>query len=134
MNKQVVKRMIVFSISIVVLVLIGIFVQPALIKTQPKSLVSVPDMYLFFGISALIIINSIEALYQQMPDKIGYLFLVATFIKLGFFMILFLSKGLMEHALTWSDKFGILLPLFLFLSLEVYSIATRLTDVPSEKK
>lgn len=131
MNKYTLRRMVGFSVGIILLVLAGMVFHPLVAPAGPKSVVSVSDMYLFFGLFALVIVNAMEVLYRSMPDKLGYLFLVATFIKLGFFMIAFLSKGLLEKPLTWSDKLAILLPLFVFLALEVVAIATRLSDTSS---
>jgi hypothetical protein len=61
-----------------------------------------------------------------MSDKVGYAFLVGIFLKLGFFTVLFLSKGILDKPLSTTDRLGLILPLFLFLILEVTAVATRL--------
>jgi hypothetical protein len=91
-----------------------------------KPQLSVLMIYLFFALFAAFITTGIELFYKVIPDKIGYMFLIGTFIKLGFFTVLFLGKGLLDKPLSMTEKLGILIPLFLFLSLEVFVIMKRL--------
>jgi hypothetical protein len=90
---------------------------------------SVLMIYLFFALFASFITTGIELFYKVIPDKIGYMFLIGTFIKLGFFTVLFLGKGLLDKQLFMAEKLAILIPLFLFLSLEVFVIMKRLKSI-----
>lgn len=91
-----------------------------------KAPFSLFSIYLFFSISSLILITSIELLFDFNPTSAAYAFLVGIFLKMGLFMLLFFAKGLAEHNLNFTEKFGILLPLFSFLAIEAAAIISRL--------
>jgi hypothetical protein len=114
----------------------GFLNQYLLQNAAPKSNLSVFYMYLFFALFASAIITAVEFLYRQMPDKIGYLFLIGTFIKLGFFTMIFLGKGLLDKQLLMAEKLSIITPLFVYIVLEVVAIYGKLNlDLtPKEKK
>jgi hypothetical protein len=81
---------------------------------------------LFFGICSIILITGIEFLFDVNPTSAAYAFLVGIFLKMGLFMLVFFAKGLAEHPLNFTEKIGILLPLFTFLGIESAAIITRL--------
>jgi hypothetical protein len=62
----------------------------------------------------------------MMPNNVGYVFLVGMFVKMGVFMIIFYSKMLEIKSIHFSDKIFILVPLFIFLSLETLVISNLL--------
>lgn len=134
MSKSV-KRIILFNAIVVTLLLIGISVHPYLFDLKGQApKISYVGIYLFFAISASIIITGIELLFDVMSDKVGYAFLVGIFLKLGFFTVMFLSKGLLDKPLTMSERLGIVMPLFLFLIVEVIAIGTRLKQAWDSNK
>jgi hypothetical protein len=51
---------------------------------------------------------------------------MAVFIKMGLFILIFSSNGLLEKKLYLADKLGVLLPFFIFLLIEALAIASRL--------
>lgn len=126
MSKSI-KRIILFNSSILVLFLLGIWLHPYLFgqSTQTPKF-SVVGVYTFFAIAASVIITGIELMFDVMSDKVGYAFLIGVFLKLGFFTVLFLAKGLLDKPLAMSERLGIVVPLFLFLIIEVVAVATRL--------
>jgi uncharacterized membrane protein len=99
------------------------FLMDANTWKAPFSLLSI---YLFFGICSVVLISGIELLFDFNPTSAAYAFLVGIFLKMGLFMLLFFAKGLAEHPLNITEKIGILLPLFSFLSIEAAAIITRL--------
>lgn len=134
MSKSV-KRIILFNAIVVTLLLIGISVHPYLFDLKGQApKISYVGIYLFFAISASVIITGIELLFDVMSDKVGYAFLVGIFLKLGFFTVMFLSKGLLDKPLTMSERLGIVMPLFLFLIVEVIAIGTRLKQAWDSNK
>lgn len=95
-------------------------------KIVPNSAVPVFSMYVFFAGFSILIITAIELLFKTMPNQIGYVFLIGVFIKLGFFTILFLSKGLLEKSVLLPERFAMILPLFLFIGIEVIAVGSLL--------
>ena len=95
-------------------------------ETAWKAPFSLFSIYLFFGICSIILITGIEFLFDVNPTSAAYAFLVGIFLKMGLFMLIFFAKGLAEHPLNFTEKIGILLPLFTFLGIESAAIITRL--------
>ena len=95
-------------------------------ETAWKAPFSLFSIYLFFGICSLLLITGIEFLFDVNPTSAAYAFLVGIFLKIGLFMLIFFAKGLAEHPLNFTEKIGILLPLFTFLGIESAAIITRL--------
>ncbi len=94
--------------------------------TSWKAPFSLFSIYLFFGICSILLITGIEFLFDVNPTSAAYAFLVGIFLKMGLFMLIFFAKGLAEHPLNFTEKIGILLPLFTFLGIESAAIITRL--------
>jgi hypothetical protein len=118
------KRLLVFNGIIAVVALIMAMLQSSFFQWNlPFSVVS---LYLFFGISSVIIISGIELLYTIMPNNAGYGFLVGMFVKMGIFMMAFYSKMLSVKNIDFADKIFILVPLFVFLFLETLVVINLL--------
>ena len=121
------KRILIYNslvlISFCLLYFIHNLVLDPTVWKAPFSLFSI---YLFFGICSIILITGIEFLFDVNPTSAAYAFLVGIFLKMGLFMLIFFAKGLAEHPLNFTEKIGILLPLFTFLGIESAAIITRL--------
>jgi len=87
---------------------------------------SLLSVYLFFSIASIVIISVIEILFDVTPANAGYIFLVGIFIKMGLFILIFYSKGLVDAKMNVIEKLSIFTPLFLFLLIETLAITTRL--------
>ena len=90
---------------------------------------SLISIYLFFVISAIIIITGLELLFKFSPATTGYAFLVSVFLKMGLFTLIFFAGGLAEASLGKADKISILLPLFTFMTIETLVVVSRLKGV-----
>lgn len=82
-------------------------------------------IYLFQGIATLILCVSFEFISQkseQLKDQLGFLYLAAMALKVGLFSIFFRSILFSTLVLTKIDSLSLLIPIFLFLFLEVIII------------
>ena len=123
-KSSLVKRLLVFNgIIIAVAVLMAVLQSSFFSWNLPFSVVS---LYVFFGISSVVIVSGIELLYTIMPNNAGYGFLVGMFVKMGLFMMLFYSKMLELKNILFVDKIYILVPLFVFLFLETLVVSNLL--------
>ena len=84
------------------------------------------SVYLFFTISAIIIISGLELLFEYLASTAGYAFLVSVFLKMGIFVLLFFAGGIAEKSLSMIDKISILVPLFVFMTIETSVVIKRL--------
>lgn len=130
-KSSLVKRLLVFNgIIIAVAVIMAVLQSSFFSWNLPFSVVS---LYVFFGISSVVIVSGIELLYTIMPNNAGYGFLVGMFVKMGLFMMLFYSKMLELKNILFVDKIYILIPLFVFLFLETL-VVTNLLMQKSDKQ
>ena len=130
-KSSLVKRLLVFNgIIIAVAVLMAVLQFSFFSWNLPFSVVS---LYVFFGISSVVIVSGIELLFTIMPNNAGYGFLVGMFVKMGLFMMIFYSKMLLLKNIYFADKIFILVPLFVFLFLETL-VVTNLLMQKSDKQ
>ena len=123
-KSSLVKRLLVFNSIIVSVAIVMCFIQSFLFDWNlPFTEVS---LYVFFGISSVVIVTGIELLFTVMPNNAGYGFLVGMFVKMGLFMMIFYSKMLELKTILLIDKMFILIPLFVFLFLETLVVSNLL--------
>ena len=121
------KRILIYNSLVLISFCILYFTHNLVLdETAWKAPFSLFSIYLFFGICSLLLITGIEFLFDVNPTSAAYAFLVGIFLKMGLFMLIFFAKGLAEHPLNFTEKIGILLPLFTFLGIESAAIITRL--------
>ncbi len=94
-----------------------------------KLSISLSSIYLFFTIASIFIITSIELIYKYIPASVGYAFLVGIFLKMGIFVILFFAQGMSKTTLSMTDKFSILIPLFVFMAIEIVPVIKSLKTI-----
>ena len=123
-KSSLVKRLLVFNGVIVAVAIVMCFIQSILFDWNlPFTEVS---LYVFFGISSVVIVTGIELLFTVMPNNAGHGFLVGMFVKMGLFMMIFYSKMLELKTILLIDKMFILIPLFVFLFLETLVVSNLL--------
>ena len=125
------KRNLILYNSITLATGIVLYILHSLLIKQfdIKLSISLSSIYLFFTIASLFIITSIELIYKYIPASVGYAFLVGIFLKMGIFMIMFYAKTLSKTALSMTDKFSILVPLFVFMSIEIIPVLKSLKTI-----
>ena len=124
-KNEVAMRILKFCLIVIAAFIVLYSLHKMLLGSQ-KMVLSLNALYAFFVVTTLIIIISLELLATVLPDKVVYSFLMAVFIKMGLFILIFSSNGLLEKKLYLADKLGVLLPFFIFLLIEGLAIASRL--------
>lgn len=82
-------------------------------------------IYLFQGIATLVLCASFEFISQksqQLKDQLGFLYLAAMALKVGAFSLFFRDILFSSLVLSKGDSLSLLIPIFLFLFLEVLII------------
>jgi len=131
-KNEVAMRILKFCLIVIAAFVVLYSLHKMLLGSQ-KMVFSLDALYAFFVLSSLIIIVSLELLASILPDKVGYAFLMAVFVKMGLFILIFSFNGLLEKKLYLADKLGVLLPFFIFLLIEAMSIASRLKLMEPEQ-
>ena len=124
------KQLIIHLLVILAVGVISFFLHSTILGASKNSDYSLFNFYLFFAIAAIVIVTGVFFTNLYLPDKAAYAFLIGMFLKLGLFMMIFLSKA--EQELATSVKINILVPLIIFLILEVLLIYKKLNQQKSK--
>lgn len=82
-------------------------------------------VYLFQCLATLVLCASFEVISEKSPkfkDQLGFLYLGAMFLKVALFSLFFSDILFSSLVLTKTDSVSLLIPIFLFLFLEVMII------------
>lgn len=121
------KRILVFTVIVILLFLVSYFTNQYLVETN-NSVLQFPllNVYLFLAIATLVIYVLIELVIKHLPNESGYLYLALTMVKMGIFVLLFQESIFSEQPLSKSDKFSLVIPFFIFLLAEAIAVAKLL--------
>ncbi|AZQ43206.1 DUF6168 family protein [Nonlabens ponticola] len=76
-------------------------------------------IYLFLGLATFLTVSALKFTHAYVPDKLGYAFLAAIFIKCGAALVLFPELIAEDPALSKRQLLGFIAPYFIFLFVEV---------------
>ncbi|ADR22544.1 hypothetical protein MATR_36100 [Marivirga tractuosa] len=118
-----IKRLVIFTIAIMVIATSVLFCQKWYISSQAESLsYSLNAIYIFHFIAYLIIVVAVELLSKKLPNQVGFFYLASVFIKIGFFVLIFKDAIFAEIAMNFLERISIIIPFFMFLVFEaIYS-------------
>ena len=83
---------------------------------------------LFQALAAFIVYAAIEYIATLLPSQTGYSYLVLMFIKLGVFVLIFKDTVFENDQLSQTERFALVVPLFLFLTAEAIAVAKLLNS------
>lgn len=117
------KRIIRFIIAVLVLFFISKNLHQYFLSNANKSLsYSLSFVYGFYAVASVIIYSIQEVVFKKLPSQIGYSFLMAVFIKIGCFMLIFQDILFHGKELQFYERLPFVTSLFIFLFLEVYAL------------
>ncbi len=87
------------------------------------------DVNLFFATVSLIICIHFKffSAIKNLQSQLGFIYLPTLFIKGALFFLMFKSSVFQLETLTMAERLNILIPLFMFLLLEVFFIVKIIT-------
>lgn len=120
-----IKSLVVYIIAFFVLFIVVHLSQEFILK-QLTSVVryNLWDTNLFFAVSSFIICVHLKffSSLKNLQPQLGFIYLPTLFIKGVLFFIMFKSSVFELDVLTNSERLNLLIPLFLFLGLEVFFV------------
>ncbi|NRD22133.1 hypothetical protein HNV10_02700 [Winogradskyella litoriviva] len=125
-----IKTLMVYIISFMVLFLGVHFFQDFILNYFDITVrYSLWDINLFFAVSSLVICFHLKvfSLKKSLQPQLGFIYLPTLFVKGIFFYILFQSKVFDLETLSTVERLNLLIPLFLFLGLEVYFVVKTIS-------
>jgi hypothetical protein len=126
-NKNVIYDLVRYNLVILLLFVAGFFIHGyIMVSSNLQVPFSVLSIYLFFAIASSVIISGVLLLKDILPNQIGYFFLMAIFLKLGVFLLVFSSEIFTEHPLNMPANLSLITPLFIFLIFEGIVLAKQL--------
>lgn len=124
-----IKRIILFTATILLLFFMGYFLNTYLVEHNNTPLVfNLLHVYLFHAVASLIVYVLVEFVLTIVPNETGYLYLALMLVKMGVFVLLFQESIFSETPLTKADKASLIVPLFLFLVTETIGVAKLLNN------
>ncbi|QDO93128.1 hypothetical protein FNB79_03760 [Formosa sediminum] len=121
-----IKRILVFLLSIILLFVIA-FTIHNYFMTEVMSY-KLWHVYLYHFIATLIVYISMEAVLITLPEQVGYTYLALMLIKLGVFVLLFKDTVFKSEQLAQAERYALVVPLLLFLTLEAIAVAKLLNS------
>ena len=111
------------------LYLIGYYLHESVISNQDVTLrFNLKSVYLFSAITSFVlcVLFYFLSLIKKTKEQLGFIYLPTLVIKIGLFAILFKSDIFQLSEVTKTESLNLLLPIGLFLVLEVLFIARLL--------
>ena len=130
-----IKQLLIYSVSFALLFFAVLHAQDWLLKQNNQTLrFSFYDTTKFFAIaSALICIHlKIFSEIKSLQSQLGYIYLPTLFIKGVVFFIAFKSSVFTIDEMRLTEQLNLLIPLFIFLILEVYFVIKILKGIEHE--
>ncbi len=122
-----IKRIIIFLATIVLLFFVGSFLHNIYLgQNDIYPRFSPTAVYGFHAIATFVVYIMVELALKKIPNETGYLYLASMMIKLGLFVLIFKSSFFSEEPLTSAEKVILVLPLFIFLTIEAIGVAKLL--------
>ncbi|WP_440120253.1 DUF6168 family protein [Tenacibaculum sp. Ill] len=124
-----IKRIIIFTVVVVVLATLGFFINNYFIEKNAVSLsFSLLSVYTFNLVASLVIYIAVEIVISYLPNETGYLYLGLMLVKFGVFILLYQDSIFSETGLTKPEKVSILLPILTFLLVEAIGVSKLLNN------
>lgn len=120
-----IKSLMAYIISFMVLFLIVHFFQDYFLNYSNAIVrFNLWDTNLFFAVASLIICVHLKffSTIKKLQPQLGFIYLPTLFIKGVLFFIMFKSSVFNLDVLSTTERLNLIIPLFLFLGLEVYFI------------
>lgn len=127
-----IKRILHYILSFGLLFLMGFYAHKSILASTGKTLdFSLFDIYVFhavfsFGICVLLL--ALSKLPTFAP-QLGFIYLGGFLLKFFFFAAVFQNIVLRESSFSTTDSVSLLVPIILFLSLEVYFVTKLLRRI-----
>ncbi|WP_028870620.1 DUF6168 family protein [Psychroserpens burtonensis] len=126
-----IKKFLIFVVAFAVLFAVVYGFQEVFINQSSQEIrFSVFDTNVFFGVTSLIICIHFEIFssIKKLQSQLGFIYLPTLFIKGILFFIIFKSSIFNSETLTITERLHLLIPLLLFLALEVFFITRILKE------
>jgi len=131
------KRLIIYFITFLVFGMVSFYVHQLLLENNDLSLrFSLKNVYIFQGISSFIICAALNVLSttEKFNSQIGFLYLATFALKIVAFSTIFYKSILSIKDISKIESLNLLIPLGVFLIIEVYFISRILnTNLPVTK-
>ncbi len=127
-----IKSLIAYAISFLGLSFLGYLAHINLVDSNKiLTLFNIKEVYIFYGVSSFIICAVLLGLstINKFKPQIGFLYLAALVLKIVAFCTVFYNSVFNQQKLTPSESLQLLIPLFIFLMVEVYFIARILNQL-----
>lgn len=130
-----IKSVIVYGISFAVLFFVSLWLHNYIIDYYAISIrFQLKPVYIFFVLASFLICTLFKAFtfFEKTKEQLGFLFLFTLFLKIIIFSIVFYNSIVGLQDITKIESLNLLIPLFIFLALEVLFVSSLLNQKPSQ--
>lgn len=127
-----IKQLLIYSLSFTLLFFVVLQAQDWLLKHNNQTLrFSFYDTTKFFAIASALICIHLKFFsgIKSLQPQVGYIYLPTLFIKGGIFFVAFRSTVFAVNELQLVERLNLLIPLFIFIILEVYFVIRILKGI-----
>lgn len=120
------KRILQYAVYCSLVLIIGLAIHSFILgNLEIEHPFTLWKIYLFQSIATLVLCGSFEVISVKsikFKDQLGFLYLAAMFLKIALFSLFFSDILFSSLVLSKTDSASLLIPIFLFLFLEVIII------------
>ncbi|MEC3906332.1 DUF6168 family protein [Tamlana sp. 2201CG12-4] len=128
-----IKSIVVYSLSFAVLFFGSLLLHQFILDFQLISVrFQLTPVYIFFAIASFLICIVFKSFtfFKKTKEQLGFLYLFTLFLKIIVFTAIFYNSIIGLQDITKIESLNLLIPLFVFLALEVVFIAAILNQNP----
>lgn len=132
-----IKRILYYILSFGLLLLSGFYVHKGILSSTEKALdFSLFNIYAFHAVFSFVICTLLLVIskFPKFAAQLGFLYLGGFLLKFFVFAAVFQGLVLRESPLTSIESVSLLLPIVIFLTLEVYFVAKLLRMIDAKQK
>ncbi|WP_299761685.1 DUF6168 family protein [uncultured Dokdonia sp.] len=127
-----IKQLSLYSIIFVLFSFAGYYIHTTVFTSLANQApFSLQDVYLYHGVFSLLLCAIFLALLnsKKFKDQLGFLYLVSVALKIMLFCIAFYTPIFKTDSFTNTEAANLLIPIGLFLILEVFFISKLLNKI-----
>jgi len=126
-----IKSILIYAVVFALLYFLGVYLHSVYLEEIPVT-ISLHKTYLVHSISSFVLCSTLLILSykKNLFNQLGFIYIGGLVFKLTVFSMLFKSHIFSEKPLQLTEKMLLIVPVFVFLILEVIFIANILNKKP----
>lgn len=121
-----IKRILIYTLVLLSVFFSAYFLHNFLVSQELSF--KLWQVYIFHAIAAFLVYICVEVVAENLPNQAGYAYLMLMFFKIGVFVLIFQESVFAKDSLLQVESVALVVPLFLFLTLEAIAVGKLLNS------